>query len=58
MTALSAWVDTRLSQLPRSLTVEWPGGRVGTAMAQVRLRALQWRTLAWLASGRVGPLAA
>jgi cyclopropane-fatty-acyl-phospholipid synthase len=57
MTALSAWVDSRLAQLPRSLTVEWPGGRVGSAMAQVRLKARQWRTLAWLASGRVGPLA-
>lgn len=55
--ARSAWVDTRLSQLPRSLTVAWPGGCVGTAAAQVRLKVRQWRMLAWLASGRVGPLA-
>ena len=57
MTAISAWVDTRLSRLPRSLTIEWPGGRAGAAMAQVRLKAKEWRTLAWLASGQVGPLA-
>lgn len=57
MTAISAWVDTRLSRLPRSLTIEWPGGRAGAAMAQVRLKAKEWRTLAWLARGQVGPLA-
>lgn len=57
MAALSALIDARLAQLPRTLAVEWPGGRVGAAAAQVRLKAHEWRPLAWLAHGQIGRLA-
>jgi len=57
MAALTAMLDNRLAQLPRSLSLVWPGGRIGAAAAAVRLTLRHPRALAWLARGRIGALA-
>ncbi len=57
MPALTALLDTRLAQLPRSLSLVWPGGHLGAAAGAVRLTLRHRRALAWLARGRIGALA-
>lgn len=57
MSTLAARVDARLSQLPRTLALSWPGGRAGPACADVTLTAHRRRVLALLARGSVGGLA-
>ena len=57
MSALSSFIDTRLAQLPRTMALEWPGGRAGIGAAEVRLKLRARRLLAWLARGQVGRLA-
>ena len=57
MPALSAMIDARLQRLPRRLALEWPGGRVGAATADVLLRLRDRRLLGWLARGHIGSLA-
>jgi len=57
MTGLAAFVDARLSQLPRQLALEWPGGSAGPGSAPVRLKLRDRRSLAWLACGRIGNIA-
>ncbi|HEY5719321.1 MAG TPA: class I SAM-dependent methyltransferase [Gammaproteobacteria bacterium] len=57
MAGLSALIDARLARLPRKLSLEWPGGRLGARVADVHLKLADWRPLAWLASGRIGTLA-
>lgn len=54
---LSGLIDARLSQLPRRLSLEWPGGRLGRPGADVQLKLRDRQTLAWLARGRIGNLA-
>ncbi|MDL2338337.1 MAG: class I SAM-dependent methyltransferase [Pseudomonadota bacterium] len=57
MTALSTFISSRLTQLPRRLQLEWPGGSAGPRPAQVRIRLPDQRSLGWLATGRIGCLA-
>lgn len=57
MTALSALISSRLTQLPRRLALEWPGGSAGAQAAQVRIRLPDRRSLGWLAAGRIGRIA-
>jgi len=57
MTVLASLIDSRVSQLPRRLALEWPGGRVGAGAAEVRLKLPNRRSLAWFAQGRIGSLA-
>lgn len=57
MPVLSALIDSRLAQLPRSLSLEWPGGRLGAGTADVHLRLAHRSALTWLMSGHIGTLA-
>lgn len=57
MQALSSWVLSRLTHLPRSLALEWPGGHAGPDSAEVRIHLPDRRSLSWLARGRVGTIA-
>lgn len=56
-TSINSWIGERLERLPRRLSLEWPGGRLGSAAAEVHLKLADRRLLAWLASGRIGTLA-
>lgn len=56
MGMLSALIESRLAPLPGQLSLAWPGGRVGTAGAPVRLTLRGARPLAWLARGNIGKL--
>ncbi len=57
MPGLTALIDSRLERLPRTLSLDWPGGHLGHRAAQVRLRLADWRPMVWLASGHIGTLA-
>ena len=57
MAALSALIESRLERLPRSLSLEWPGGRLGAGAADVHLRLAHRRALTWLMGGHIGTLA-
>lgn len=57
MTVLSSLLEERLARLPRRLALEWPGGAVGSALADVRIKLRQRMPLAWLALGQIGNLA-
>lgn len=57
MPALASLLDARLAELPCSLSLAWPGGRIGANGAQVRLTLRAWRPLTWFARGQVGLLA-
>ena len=57
MATLSNLLNARLARLPRTLALDWPGGHLGAAAADVRLTWHHGRPLAWLASGDVGDLA-
>jgi cyclopropane-fatty-acyl-phospholipid synthase len=57
MSALASLLDERLSQLPHSLALHWPGGRAGAAAPAVVLKLRDRRLLAPLAQGRIGSLA-
>ncbi len=57
MSVLTTLIDARLANLPRSLCLEWPGGRAGDLAAPVRLKLKALRPLAWFARGQIGDLA-
>jgi cyclopropane-fatty-acyl-phospholipid synthase len=60
MAALAALIDNRLAQLPRPLSLQWPGGRAGpasSAASGVVLKLRDRRLLAPLAQGHIGSLA-
>jgi cyclopropane-fatty-acyl-phospholipid synthase len=57
MSAWAALIDERLSQLPRSLALQWPGGQAGPASPAVVMKLRHRRLLAHLARGHIGSLA-
>jgi len=57
MSTLTSFIEARLASLPRTMALEWPGGRAGAAAAEVRLKLSAWRSLACLVRGQVGSLA-
>lgn len=57
MAALSNLLNRRLTALPQTVRVEWPGGQAGPGESLVRLRLRGPRWLAALARGRIGTLA-
>lgn len=57
MPAIAAVINARLSELPRGLALEWPGGCAGVAAAAVRLKLHDHRVLLNLARGQIGHLA-
>lgn len=56
MAAIAQVIERRLESLPRSVVLEWPGGRAGRG-GDVALRFSQSRGLVDLARGEVGALA-
>lgn len=56
MAAITQVIERRLQGLPRSVVLEWPGGRAGRG-GDVALRFRQSRGLLDLARGKVGALA-
>lgn len=57
MQGWSGLIEQRLAALPCSVALEWPGGRAGTANADVRLKLNEPRWLGALARGQIGDLA-
>ena len=57
MQGWSGLIEQRLAALPCSVALEWPGGRAGTANADVRLKLSESRWLGALARGQIGDLA-
>ncbi len=57
MNAWSAALESQLQSLPRSLALEWPGGKHGHGESAVRLKLRQRGLLLQLARGRIGDLA-
>jgi len=57
MQGWSGLIEQRLAALPCSVALEWPGGRAGTANADVRLKLNESRWLGALARGQIGALA-
>jgi cyclopropane-fatty-acyl-phospholipid synthase len=57
MTAFSNLIDHRLSQLPRRVALDWPGGHAGQSQAELRLKFHEPRWLGALARGQIGTLA-
>lgn len=57
MPTLSALIEPRLAGLPRRLSLQWPGGRIGEHAADVCLKLAHRHGLAWLARGEIGALA-
>lgn len=56
----NAWgnfLDSRLAALPRSLALEWPGGRAGAPSPEIVLRLRTRDLFVPLAKGRIGELA-
>jgi cyclopropane-fatty-acyl-phospholipid synthase len=59
MPTLAAFIEPRLQQLPRRLSLQWPGGRAGArdSAADVCLKLAHRHGLAWLVRGEIGALA-
>jgi cyclopropane-fatty-acyl-phospholipid synthase len=57
MSALASFIDNRVANLPRRLSLTWPGGRAGVSAADVSLKLRHRELLAWLAQGHLGQLA-
>lgn len=57
MPGLSGLIEQRLAALALPVALEWPGGRVGTDSAPLKLRLNEPRWLGALARGQIGDLA-